>query len=487
MPRVMTVGRLDINTEGLLLLTNDGEVARQLELPDTGWTRRYKVRAFGMLTDEHVNALRKGPTIDGIRYAPAKVDIERQQGSNCWLTLTLKEGKNREVKRLLEYCGLKVNRLIRLSYGPFQLGNLEVGAVEEVKRHILKEQIPGFTDRLKGTKASDRKAAADTRARLEDAKSSQKTTKPATTRKIKANRPVSEDDRAPWQGGHSAPRDRSASRSSSSRSSSSGASSSRAASTRSTSNNANRPDPRGEGRAEGRDNRRDNRGYGYGEGNDRSNSDAPRDHSRSNPRSENRSYDRSDDRPDTRSEARPYGRPNNRSDNNRSDQRPARPYKDRAEGNEGRASSYRDRDTYASRDRGTESARPAQGKKLVSPYATLKNKGQSERSDYNDRPARSDRPSRSDRPEQTRDNDRPYRSRSDNADRSQDRPRQDRNQDKGQDRPYSSRPSDRPASRNWSKDGANKDGARSSPRPSTPRSPSRPDGGGRPPRGRRDS
>lgn len=140
-PRVMSIGRLDINTEGLLLLTNDGGLARVLELPSTGWTRRYRVRANGKTDQAVLDSLRGGVTIDGIDYAGIEAALDRQQGANVWLTMSLREGKNREVKKVLEHIGLFVNRLIRLSFGPFQLGELEEGAVSEVKTRILAEQL----------------------------------------------------------------------------------------------------------------------------------------------------------------------------------------------------------------------------------------------------------------------------------------------------------------------------------------------------------
>ena len=141
LPRVVTIGRLDINTEGLLLLTNDGGLARLLELPSTGWLRRYRVRAHGETDQAQLDTLRKGITVDGIDYQGIEASLDRVQGANSWLTLGLREGKNREVKRVLETLGLDVNRLIRLSYGPFQLGELAEGAVEEIKTRILKDQL----------------------------------------------------------------------------------------------------------------------------------------------------------------------------------------------------------------------------------------------------------------------------------------------------------------------------------------------------------
>jgi 23S rRNA pseudouridine2605 synthase len=141
MPRVVSVGRLDINTEGLLLLTTDGELARHLELPSTGWLRRYRVRAHGRVTEGALDRLRQGVTLDGIRYGPVEARIDREQGANLWLTLGLREGKNREVKRIAEHLGLTVNRLIRVSFGPFALGDLREGAVEEVKSKVLADQL----------------------------------------------------------------------------------------------------------------------------------------------------------------------------------------------------------------------------------------------------------------------------------------------------------------------------------------------------------
>ena len=141
LPRVVTIGRLDINTEGLLLLTNDGGLARVISLPDTGWLRRYRVRAYGNITQPDLDALKGGIEIDGMRYGPIDAELQREQGDNVWLTLGLREGKNREVKRVLEHLGLQVNRLIRISFGPFQLGDLEEGAVEEVKTRILQDQL----------------------------------------------------------------------------------------------------------------------------------------------------------------------------------------------------------------------------------------------------------------------------------------------------------------------------------------------------------
>jgi len=141
LPRVVTIGRLDINTEGLLLLTNDGGLARVVSLPQTGWLRRYRVRAYGEITQADLDALRDGITVDDMHYGPIEAEIEREKGDNVWLTLGLREGKNREVKRVLEHLGLQVNRLIRVSFGPFQLNDLPEGAVEEVRTAVLKDQL----------------------------------------------------------------------------------------------------------------------------------------------------------------------------------------------------------------------------------------------------------------------------------------------------------------------------------------------------------
>jgi 23S rRNA pseudouridine2605 synthase len=141
LPRLISVGRLDLNTEGLLLLTNDGGLARTLELPATGWLRRYRVRAHGRVRQEELDRLHNGITIDAIRYGSIEAKLEREQGANAWLTFAMREGKNREVKNVLGHLGLAVNRLIRVSFGPFQLGDLPEGAVEEVKTRVLRDQL----------------------------------------------------------------------------------------------------------------------------------------------------------------------------------------------------------------------------------------------------------------------------------------------------------------------------------------------------------
>ncbi len=141
LPRVMTVGRLDLNSEGLLLLTNDGEIKRKLELPSTGWLRKYRVRIKGTPSDDTFAPLREGIVIDREAFQPMQITLDRQQGANAWATVGLREGKNREIRRAMEAVGLSVNRLIRLSYGPFQLGQLKPGAVEEVRPRVLRDQL----------------------------------------------------------------------------------------------------------------------------------------------------------------------------------------------------------------------------------------------------------------------------------------------------------------------------------------------------------
>ena len=141
LPRLISVGRLDFNTEGLLLLTNDGALARVLELPSTGWLRRYRVRAHGSVTQAELDALRNGITLSGIHYGPIEAALDRVQGSNLWLTFAIREGKNREVRTVLSHLGLTVTRLIRVSFGPFRLGELAEGAVDEVRTRTLREQL----------------------------------------------------------------------------------------------------------------------------------------------------------------------------------------------------------------------------------------------------------------------------------------------------------------------------------------------------------
>jgi 23S rRNA pseudouridine2605 synthase len=150
LPRLISVGRLDLNSEGLLLLTNDGGLARGLELPAAGVMRRYRARAYGRITQERLDKLKDGLTVEGVRYGAIEARLDKAkegpQGSNLWITVTLAEGKNREVRRVLEALGLKVNRLIRLSYGPFALGTLEVGEIEEVGPRVIREQLADFIE-----------------------------------------------------------------------------------------------------------------------------------------------------------------------------------------------------------------------------------------------------------------------------------------------------------------------------------------------------
>ncbi len=150
LPRVVSVGRLDLNTEGLLLLTNDGGLARALELPDTGWLRRYRVRAHGEVTQAQLDQLKAGVEVDGVKYGPIDATLERDQGSNVWVVFAIREGKNREVRNVMAHLGLEVNRLIRVSYGPFQLGELAEGQVEEVKTRVLREQLGERVAKLAG-------------------------------------------------------------------------------------------------------------------------------------------------------------------------------------------------------------------------------------------------------------------------------------------------------------------------------------------------
>lgn len=156
--RVISIGRLDFNSEGLLLLTNDGALARHLELPSTGWLRRYRVRAFGRITQADLDRLKDGVEVEGVRYGPIEATLDKEQGSNVWLTIGLREGKNREVRKILGHLGLDVNRLIRISFGPFQLLELEPGAVEHVRRRVLIDQLGA---RLAAELGIDRPEPAD--------------------------------------------------------------------------------------------------------------------------------------------------------------------------------------------------------------------------------------------------------------------------------------------------------------------------------------
>jgi 23S rRNA pseudouridine2605 synthase len=166
LPRLVSIGRLDFNSEGLLLLTNDGGLKRVLELPETGWLRRYRVRANGKATQDDLDRLKHGIVVEGISYGPVDAKLDRVQGANLWLTVGLREGKNREVRNVLRSLGLHVNRLIRVSYGPFQLAELEPGAIEEVKTRTLQEQLGARLARAAGadfdapTRETEREAPA---------------------------------------------------------------------------------------------------------------------------------------------------------------------------------------------------------------------------------------------------------------------------------------------------------------------------------------
>lgn len=144
LPRVVSVGRLDLNTEGLLLLTNDGGLARYLELPATGWQRRYRVRVHGRVDEQRLAALKDGLTLDGVRYRAIIAKLEKTQGSNAWLNVQIREGKNREIRKVMESLGLQVTRLIRTDFGPFSIGTLSSGSVAEVPPKTLHDQIAGY-------------------------------------------------------------------------------------------------------------------------------------------------------------------------------------------------------------------------------------------------------------------------------------------------------------------------------------------------------
>ena len=195
LPRLNPVGRLDINTEGLILLTNDGGLKRLLELPSTGWQRRYRVRAFdGQKTGKNDNALaeklaalKQGITIDGVSYRGIDASLERRIGGNVWLSMALREGKNREIKRVLEHLDLQVNRLIRLSFGPFQLGQLAEGAVEEVPRRVLRQQLGKNWHMLAGNNGGDSNNGSDNSEASGATRREKKPARPTTPRKPDAH------------------------------------------------------------------------------------------------------------------------------------------------------------------------------------------------------------------------------------------------------------------------------------------------------------
>lgn len=186
MPRVISVGRLDLNTEGLLLLTNDGELARHLELPDTGWKRKYRVRVHGKVQPKRLESLKNGITVDGVRYKSIDATVDsvpddrENTGANTWLNVALKEGKNREIRRVMEALGLKVTRLIRTDYGPFSLGKMTRGSVLEVKTDVMRHQIAKYFDApaVKESKPNNKKAY-----RKKTQSSSSVRTKPSQKRK----------------------------------------------------------------------------------------------------------------------------------------------------------------------------------------------------------------------------------------------------------------------------------------------------------------
>jgi 23S rRNA pseudouridine2605 synthase len=194
--RVISVGRLDLNSEGLLLLTNDGELARKLELPTTGWVRRYKVRVHGTVDPERFLPLANGAVIDGVRYGKIEVEFERQKGSNAWVTVALTEGKNREIRKVFEHLGYGVTRLLRLSYGPFQLGLLPRGGIEEVPRRVLRDQL--------GLGAAKDKGAASRVLTLKDAPAAAPKG-PASKGKVRVPKPHRAVEPAPKRGRPPAP------------------------------------------------------------------------------------------------------------------------------------------------------------------------------------------------------------------------------------------------------------------------------------------
>lgn len=187
MPRVVSVGRLDLTTEGLLLLTNDGELARFLELPATGWTRRYRVRVHGAVDEARLAGLAKGVAIDGVQYGPIEAMLDRVQGSNAWLTVAIREGKNREIRKVMESLELTVTRLIRTAYGPFQLGKLPEGEVEEVPKRVVKDQVAGFFAQRDGTPDEPKSAGGTAKAAPKAAFRGQQRTAPKPEPKAKGS------------------------------------------------------------------------------------------------------------------------------------------------------------------------------------------------------------------------------------------------------------------------------------------------------------
>ena len=197
MPRVMSVGRLDLNSEGLLLLTNDGELKRKLELPSTGWLRKYRVRIKGNPTDPDLEPLRRGITVDGERFQPMMVTLDRHQGANAWLSVALREGKNREIRRALNAIDLTVNRLIRTSYGPFRLGDMEPGDVEEVKGRVLRDQLGLDPNAEDSGFAKSAKSAASKTGHATRAPARTRTVTRSTAGADKSSKPDAKPDQKP--------------------------------------------------------------------------------------------------------------------------------------------------------------------------------------------------------------------------------------------------------------------------------------------------
>ena len=195
MPRVISIGRLDFNTEGLLLLTTDGALARYMELPSTGWLRRYRVRAYGTVTQADLDGLKNGVEVEGVRYGPIEATLDRVQGGNVWLTLGLREGKNREVRKVLSRFNLDVNRLIRMSYGPFQVLDMQPGQVEPVRRRVLVDQLGprlarefglmDVSDEEKETRANRKSERPGERPRSRPANTAQPSREPSEPRRPK--------------------------------------------------------------------------------------------------------------------------------------------------------------------------------------------------------------------------------------------------------------------------------------------------------------
>lgn len=194
LPRVVSVGRLDLNSEGLLLLTNDGTLAGKLEHPSTGWTRRYRVRVNGVVDPARLASVADGVTVEGVVYGPVAIEVERQQATNAWLSITLTEGKNREIRRVMEHLGYRVNRLVRVAYGPFTIGRLERGQLEEVPRKVLRDALAGFGDAVP---EELRKPKPENTAKW--AKAKPKPTRPGQNKRREGPVAAAKGDRKPWE------------------------------------------------------------------------------------------------------------------------------------------------------------------------------------------------------------------------------------------------------------------------------------------------